>query len=87
MSRRRFTRGHALGESQPNPRDRRCLRAIWLQAALAGMPELDLRAAPNNQRTQAYTSALAVGQSHLQQAQDPRLLALPNPYHPAKKAG
>jgi hypothetical protein len=51
------------------------------------MPELDLRAAPNNQRTQAYTSALAVGQSHLQQAQDPRLLALPNPYHPAKKAG
>ena len=60
---------------------------IWLQAALAGLPELGFRAAPNNQLTQAYTSALAAGQSHLQQAPDPRLLALPNPYDPAKNGG
>ena len=60
---------------------------LWVQAALAGLPEHGLRAAPNNQLTQAYTSALAAGQAHLQQAPDPRLLALPNPYDPAKNGG
>lgn len=60
---------------------------LWVQAALAGLPEHGFRAAPNSQLTQAYTSALAAGQSHLQQSPDPRLLALPNPYDPAKNGG
>ena len=60
---------------------------LWMQAALAGLPEHGLRAAPNSQLTQAYTTALAAGQSHLRQSPDPRLLALSNPYDPAKNGG
>lgn len=61
--------------------------AGWLQVALAGLPENGLKAVRSNGLTQAYTSALAAGQAHLQQAPDPGLLALSNPYDPAKNAG
>lgn len=60
---------------------------VWLQVALAGLPENGFKSVQSTGLTQAYTSALAAGQAHLQQAPDPRLLALSNPYDPAKNAG
>ena len=57
---------------------------LGVKAAFASLSEHGLRAAPNSKLTQAYTSTLAAGQSHLQQTPDPSLLALPNPYDPAK---
>jgi len=60
----------------------------WLQALLADLPSAGLTVAPGaGGLTQAYTTALAKGQAHLDATPDARLLALPNPYDPRENTG
>lgn len=60
---------------------------VWLQAFVAGVTAAGFIAPPDNSLTQAYTTALAHGQAHLERTPDPRLLALSNPYDPLQNSG